>query len=81
MNAIWKDWYERLKAHALANYDKDGWDFFVECWGEREFEEFVSLEQPRTYVRVKRLVHDIVVLQNERRQDVRAHAADFNYDA
>ena len=27
---------EQVKAHAVANYTEDGWDFVVECWADDE---------------------------------------------
>ena len=30
-----------VRAHALKNYEKDGWDFVVECWSDKEIEECI----------------------------------------
>ncbi len=27
-----------VRAHALRNYDKQGWDFLVECWSDEEID-------------------------------------------
>lgn len=32
----------RVKAYALAHYNDGGWDVFVECWGDREYNEFID---------------------------------------
>lgn len=30
---------EAIRAHAVANYNKDGWDFLVECWSDEDIAE------------------------------------------
>jgi hypothetical protein len=30
---------DRVKAHALANYDKGGWDVIVKCWSDEQIYE------------------------------------------
>lgn len=32
---------EAVKAHALDNYDTNGWDVVVECWADDEIEEVI----------------------------------------
>jgi hypothetical protein len=27
---------DAVRAHARANYNRDGWDFLVECWGDED---------------------------------------------
>lgn len=34
----------RVKAYALAHYNDGGWDVFVECYGDREYNEFIDRE-------------------------------------
>lgn len=31
-----------VRAHAEANWDKDGWDFLVECWDDAEIAEVIG---------------------------------------
>jgi hypothetical protein len=31
-----------VKAHALANYEKGGWDFIVECWDDADILEEIG---------------------------------------
>ena len=33
---------EGVKRHAIANYEIDGWDVFVEYWETAEFEEWAD---------------------------------------
>jgi hypothetical protein len=32
----------KVKAYALAHYNDGGWDVFVECYGDREYNEFID---------------------------------------
>lgn len=31
-----------VRAHAEKNYDRDGWDFLVECWSDEEILEAIQ---------------------------------------
>tara|TARA_R110000868_G_scaffold27515_1_gene104309 strand:+ start:394 stop:618 length:225 start_codon:yes stop_codon:yes gene_type:complete len=31
-----------IKAHALANYEKDGWDYVVECYDDAQIVEIIK---------------------------------------
>lgn len=42
LSAEQKDWFHAVQKHASENYEKGGWDYFVECWDENEFEEFLT---------------------------------------
>ncbi len=33
---------QAVRAHALANYAKDGWDFLVECWEDSDIEALIG---------------------------------------
>lgn len=32
-------WVKQLRAHAIANYNSDGWDYLVECWSDADIVE------------------------------------------
>tara|TARA_Y100001951_G_scaffold32163_2_gene25291 strand:- start:475 stop:726 length:252 start_codon:yes stop_codon:yes gene_type:complete len=36
-----KELVAAVRAHAVANYNKGGWDFVVECWSDKEIEETI----------------------------------------
>lgn len=57
-----------IKAHAIENYEKDGWDFIVECWSDDEIaEEIAGCKNIKQAInRVKRTAK----LLNERRAEV-----------
>lgn len=33
---------QAVRSHAVANYNKDGWDFLVECWEDSQIEEQIG---------------------------------------
>lgn len=33
---------DAVRAHAEANYERDGWDFLVECWDDAEIAEVIG---------------------------------------
>lgn len=33
---------EMIKAHAIKNYNKNGWDYVVECYGDEEILEMIK---------------------------------------
>ena len=37
--AMLEDWVKGIELHAQKNYEKDGWDYIVECW---EFKEILK---------------------------------------
>jgi len=44
-----KEMIEAVRAHAEANYERDGWDIVVECYDDAEIEELiVEGGMPRT---------------------------------
>ena len=36
------DFVAAVKAHALAHYNKSGWDIIVECWSDAEIAEAIQ---------------------------------------
>jgi len=40
------DLIEAVREYALIHYNKDGWDFLVECWDDEDIEE--QIEGART---------------------------------
>lgn len=68
MNALVK----AVRAHALAHYEQDGWDYVIECFSDldiaRELREAgVATEQDAIEV-----MHTLVKLFADRRNDVRS---------
>jgi hypothetical protein len=36
------DFTEAVKAHAIANYETDGWDYVVECYEDEKIAEIIK---------------------------------------
>ena len=37
-----QDLVEAVKAHALENYERDGWDFVIECYSDADIAEIIK---------------------------------------
>jgi hypothetical protein len=58
-----------VKAHALASYEKNGWDFIVECWDDAEIAERIA--GCRTSAGAIRRVRQTASLLGEQRDNCR----------
>lgn len=61
-----------VKAYALANYNKDGWDYVVECWGDKEIAE--EIQGCKTEKEAISRMRKIVKMQDEYRSDIESTA-------
>lgn len=59
-----------VRAHALKNYERDGWDYVVECWSESEIA--AEIAACRTVEGAIRKMRAAVKPLAERRDEVRA---------
>ena len=65
--AMLEDWVKGIELHAQKNYEKDGWDYIVECW---EFKEILKeIKGCRTYEAALKTMHDIAKLHRERQDE------------
>lgn len=69
-----QDLIEAVKAHALANYEADGWDFIVECWEDEEIAEAITEAGATTAEEAIKAVAETAGLLDERRREVQAEA-------
>ena len=37
-----QDLVQAVRAHAITNYNKGGWDFLVECWEDSDIEKQIG---------------------------------------
>jgi|ETNvirome_6_1000_1030641.scaffolds.fasta_scaffold10799_2 hypothetical protein len=77
-----KELVDAVRAHAYKNYDKDGWDFVVECWSDKEIEEKIlgtsfyddeerTISPPiTTAARAIKEVKSVVSIQAENRAEI-----------
>ena len=63
---------KEIKAFALANYNKDGWDIVVECYSDDEIFELTGgcKTAQQAIEKIGRIVKD----QDEYRKDIQATA-------
>jgi hypothetical protein len=59
-----------VREYALANYEKDGWDYLVECWSDEDIAKEIG--KSRTVLGAISKCRRVVKLLDERRQEVRA---------
>tara|TARA_R100000963_G_scaffold11192_1_gene8167 strand:- start:7 stop:222 length:216 start_codon:yes stop_codon:yes gene_type:complete len=57
-----------VRAHALENYEKGGWDFLVECYSDDEIVDLIGVA--RTVDGAIKKCADHLGILDERRQDV-----------
>lgn len=36
------DLIKAVREHALRNYERNGWDYVVECWSDKDIEEAIG---------------------------------------
>ena len=59
-----------VREYALANYEKDGWDYLVECWSDEDIAGEIG--RAKTTQGAISKCRRVVKLLDERRQEVRA---------
>ena len=61
-----------IKAHALANYETDGWDYVVECFSDDEI--YQVIKTARTIAGAIRMVHAHVKPRADYRAEIQAES-------
>ena len=61
-----------IKAHALANYEKDGWDYIVECYDDTQILEIIKTA--RTINGAIKMVHAHIKPRADYRADIQSEA-------
>jgi hypothetical protein len=59
-----------VRAHALRNYNKDGWDYLVECWADKDI--LIAAGATKNPSVAIHRCHDVVRMLDERRSEVMA---------
>ena len=60
-----------VRGHAMANYEKDGWDYLVECWDDGDILEQISeLKKPTPTACIKH-IGDIMKTFDDYRREIR----------
>lgn len=61
-----------VKEYALRNYDRDGWDYIVEAWGDADIDKAIG--KARTVNGAISKVRWVAKLLDDRRRDIEATA-------
>lgn len=62
---------EAVKAHAQANYERDGWDYVVECWDDAEIAATLREQGCTSVAQALRTVGKIVGVHDSVHRDIR----------
>jgi len=57
-----------VRRYALANYEKDGWDFVIESWSDEDIQKIVGTYTTQEAAIVA--VHQVVKQLNSKRRDI-----------
>lgn len=63
-----KELIAMLRESARRNYEKDGWDFLIECWDDADILEEIG--RCTTFRGAWHKCHKAVRLQDERRREI-----------
>lgn len=64
------DLVKAVKYHAVANYNKDGWDYVVECYEDDEIaNEIRGAREPREAIR---MIGKILKAKDDLRKDIQS---------
>ena len=72
MNEKMRVLVDAVKDHARLNYSKDGWDYVVESWSDKEIAEEIG--KARTPEGAIKKVGDVVEILNDHRADMEGYA-------
>ena len=65
---------EAVKSHALRHYEKDGWDYVVECYGDEEIAVIINEEAAVTVSLAIKAVGKVAKDQDDYRKEIEATA-------
>lgn len=64
---------QAVRSHAMKHYEKDGWDYLVECWDDGDILDQISAVEQTPSACIKHM-HDIVKTMDDYRREVRSQA-------
>jgi hypothetical protein len=68
---------EAVKTYALSHYEKDGWDFCVECWSDTEILEMIGNGRCTSNMEAIKEVRKTCRALNEQRQEARSAGGEY----
>jgi len=68
MSILDREWAASIRQHAKENYDRDGWDYIVECWEDSDIVK--AWGDAKDLKQALANVHEVVQVMDSRRKDV-----------
>ena len=59
-----------VKGHAVRNYEKDGWDYIVECYGDGDIASIIQDANATTPEQAIKAVGDYIKVKDDYRSDI-----------
>ena len=61
---------DAVKGHAVRNYEKDGWDYIVECYGDGDIAALIEAADATTPEQAIKAVGDYIKVRDGYRSDI-----------
>jgi len=61
-----------VRKHALDNYNYDGWDFLVECYGDDDIERILKEDGVTTLEDAIKVFGEFLGIKDEQRRNIQA---------
>tara|TARA_R100000700_G_scaffold38694_1_gene50344 strand:+ start:226 stop:453 length:228 start_codon:yes stop_codon:yes gene_type:complete len=61
---------DAVKGHAVRNYEKDGWDYIVECYGDGDIASIIQAANATTREEAIKAVGDYIKVKDDYRSDI-----------
>ena len=61
---------DAVKGHAVRNYEKDGWDYIVECYGDGDIASLIQAANATTREEAIKAVGDYIKVKDDYRSDI-----------
>lgn len=68
MDHLHPEWIKLLRAHAIANYNSDGWDYLVEAWDDADIVE--AMDGASNYDKAFEAVADTLKTMSDYRSEI-----------
>lgn len=65
---------EAVKAHAIANYEKDGWDYLVECYSLKDIVRWIEEKGWTDAQQAIEGIGEMLAIKDSIRKDMEAEA-------
>lgn len=69
-----EDLIKAVRAHALAHYEEDGWDYVVECYEDADLQQLIEEEGATTAEEAIKALGKVMKLKDDYRKDIQGTA-------